>query len=206
MIRVFKVKDVLGDNGINETFARLITKFRTDRGHTVPKFAELLGVQPKAINRLEQEGACASVGDLLIMSMYLGLKASQFWSTIRAKSDAEIEDLEYGDHATSVYGLNEEYYRKASYADLCKGIEKVVAGKLKTLIKNNSKSHNEIASELGRPRNIVAKIGDGDKIVRLSDLEKLCEVLGVESEQVIDDVVTTMEQLRIRSGKRSFQS
>ena len=205
MIRVVQDRFLIGDLGINVHFAAMVKTFREERGYANQKaFADRLGIRKKPINRVEEKGGCASIGDFFIISMYLGVKALDFWRHISSVQHCELSQVAIPEHSKKVYGLNEKYYRDADYASLCKVIDDCAIEYIQAQIDSCDKSYDLIANQLGKYRSLVSKVRAGLRTLRLTEIEKLCEVLQVTSESLIVEILKSMEAHREVSPKSKF--
>ena len=205
MIRTIDAKHLIGEPGINQHFATLVSNYRKQRGYeNHQQFAERLKLRKKVITRLEEGGGSVSLGDYFIISMYLGIKVVDLWYFVANQQPCPLARIAIPDHSKKLYGLNEKYYRDANYAKLCRVIDTHVAEHMANLIENCGKSFDEIREPIGKTRSTISKIKSGSRVLRLSELATFCEIIGVQSKDVIIHIMNRMEQTRKESGKAKF--
>lgn len=207
MIRTISTEQLLGDPGINETFAASVSTFRVERNYKNQKdLAARLKIGKKAVARLEEGGGCASVGDYFIISMYLGIKVVDFWRYVSGKELCQLNQVVVPEHSTStkLYGLKEKFYRDSDYKQLCTAIDNCLAEHMGELIDDCNKTFEQICQPFGKVRSMLSKIKDGSRVLRLSELEAICKVISVKSEGVIMEVMNRMDEVRKVSDKPKF--
>lgn len=199
MIRIVNPNDLFGDPGINQQFSLSVLEFRKERGYDQMAFARRLRLSQSNLSRLEERGGCASLGDFYIMSMYLGIKVLDFWRHICCKEHCLITQIEIATHSSLVCGLNERFYRDTDYIKLCKQIEVCLSTHLKELVRDCDKTYEQIANILGKGSSLVPDIINGRRVLRLSELNALCEAIQVKSEGIIMEITTRMEAARLEA-------